>query len=195
MQLLEGLQSEYPERRINVQIGDGNALIKQMLPIVDGRNKRGVAFLDPYGPHLEWSTLQDLGATKHFEVIINFPLGMAINRLITRSGEIPEKWRADLNSCFGSGEWENLVYDERPTLFGESNRQKVDDAAKRLLEYYVRRLKGIFGYVATPSVVRNTRGSPLYYMIWAGPHPLGHKIADHVLKLGERISIQGKRNR
>jgi three-Cys-motif partner protein len=113
---------------------------------------------------------------------------MAINRLITKSGDIPVNWRRDLDACFGSNDWERLVYDETPTLFGNTERQKAENAGKRLLEYYVGRLKRIFGHAATPSLVRNTRGTPIYYMLWAGPHPLGHKIADHILRLGERIA-------
>ena len=50
-------------------------------------------------------------------MIINFPLGMAINGLITRSGDIPDSWRAGLNGCFGGADWESLVYVERTDPF------------------------------------------------------------------------------
>lgn len=185
--LLGDLKADYPDRKISVQVGDANALIQKLVPRIAGRNTKGVAFLDPYGPHLNWRTVEALGATKKFEVIINFPLGMAINRLITRSGKIPENWRAGLNGCFGGGEWEALVYAERTDFFGET-RYKVDDAANRLLDHYVGRLKALFGHAARPSVVKNTRGVPIYYMLWAGPHPLGQKIADYILAKGDRIT-------
>ena len=188
VQLLEGLRSEYPNRQISLQTGDANHLIQQTLPKVNGRKMKGVAFLDPYGPHLKWRTVEALGKTGKFEVIINFPLGMAINRLITKSGNIPANWRSDLNGCFGSTEWEDRVYTHETTLFGDTSRRKVDDAAARLLNLYVSRLKAVFGNVATPSVVRNTRGMPIYYMLWAGPHPLGLTIADYILRKGERIT-------
>ncbi|MBA4782077.1 MAG: three-Cys-motif partner protein TcmP [Rhizobiales bacterium] len=192
--LLKGLQSDFPERKINVQVGDANGLIQKLVPRLSGRNTKGVAFLDPYGPHLDWQTVATLGATKNFEVIINFPLGMAINRLITRSGDIPDNWRNGLNGCFGSTNWENLVYADQTDLFGDTTRHKVDDAAQRLLDYYVGRLKHLFGHAASPSVVRNTRGVPIYYMLWAGPHPLGYKIADYILSKGDRISPPKKRS-
>ncbi len=185
--LLEGLRAEYPARKISVQVGDANELIQKLIPQIAGKNTRGVAFLDPYGPHLDWRTVEVLGETKKFEVIINFPLGMAINRLITRSGDIPDNWRGRLNSWFGGTEWESLVYAERTDLFGDTTRHKFDDAAKRLLDHYVGRLKSLFGHAATPSVVKNTRGVPIYYMLWAGPHHLGHKIANHILAKGDRI--------
>lgn len=192
--LLGELRAEYPDREISVAVGDGNALIQSLVPRLNGRMTRGVAFLDPYGPHLDWQTLEVLGRTKKFEVIINFPLGMAINRLITRSGEIPANWRADLNACLGSNDWESLVYAQTTDLFGDTTRHKVDDAAQRLLSYYAGRLETLFGCAAKPSVVRNSRGMPIYYMLWAGPHPLGLKIADYVLAQGDRITPPKKRS-
>ncbi len=186
--LLHELKEEYPGRSVNIRSGDGNRLIQDLLPGVDGPLVRGVAFLDPYGPHLHWETLAVLGNSGKFEVIINFPLGTAINRLVTRSGDVPDGWRDSLNACFGGSDWENLVYEEKTDLFGDTSRNKVDDAAQRLLRLYCSGLEGLFGHVATPRVVRNTRGIPIYYMLWAGPHRLGLKIADHVLRRGERIA-------
>lgn len=191
--LLNDLKSEFPNRNIQVTVGDSNSLIRSLTPSLDRRLTRGVAFLDPYGPNLEWNTIEALGKTGKFEVIINFPLGMAINRLITKNGDIPDRWRQGLDACFGDNDWEDLVYREQADLFGETQRQKVDDAAKRLLDYYVRKLKAVFGHVASPSVVRNTRGAPIYYMIWAGPHPLGYKIADYILSKGDKIATTKKR--
>lgn len=186
-ELLEALKGEYPSKDIRVKVGDANPLIQKLARELNHGGTRGVAFLDPYGPHLEWETVKALAETAKFEVIINFPLGMAINRMVTRSGNIPDNWRRDLDKCFGTNEWEKLVYDDQPNLFGDIDRHKVDDAASRLLGLYIDRLKGLFRHVAAPSVVRNTRGVAIYYMIWAGPHGLGYKIADHILKQGERV--------
>lgn len=186
-ELLEALKGEFPKKDIRVQVGDANPLIQELARGFNHHGTRGVAFLDPYGPHLDWQTVVALAETKKFEVIVNFPLGMAINRLITRTGDIPDNWRRDLDKCFGTNDWEKLVYDDQPNLFGDIDRHKVDDAGSRLLGLYVDRLKGLFNHVATPSVVRNTRGVPIYYMIWAGQHGLGYKIADHILKQGEKV--------
>ncbi len=187
-ELLTDLKTEHPTRKIEISVGDGNALIQDLVPRLTGRNIKGIAFLDPYGHHLHWATLECLGRTGKFEVLVNFPLGMAINRLITRSGEIPDKWRGELNLCFGSNEWEELVYADRVDLFGNTSRTKVEDAAERLLLYYSGRLKKLFGHASKPSLVRNSHGTPIYYMIWAGPHSLGQKIASHILSKGERVS-------
>jgi three-Cys-motif partner protein len=186
-EVLERLNVEFPAQKISVQVGDANQMIQSQISRISQGSTRGVAFLDPYGPHLDWATVACLAETKKFEVLINFPLGMAINRLITRSGIIPDKWREDLNCCFGTTEWESRSYREQFDLFGDKQKQKADNAGAALLELYCQNLEKIFSHVSRPSVVRNTRGVPIYYMIWAGPHPLGYKIAEHVLALGEKV--------
>lgn len=170
-----------------VQVGDCNPLIRALAPTLAARNIRGVAFLDPYGAHLEWATLEALAATRTMEVVINFPVAMAINRLITRSGDVPEKWSGQLTACFGTEEWRALAYRRYTDLFGEEVTKKVGGVAEGLLDLYLGRLKRVFPHVATPRLIQNNRKAPLYYLIWAGPNKLGLKGADYILSQGERI--------
>lgn len=172
---------------VTVQVGDCNPLIRQLAPTLRARHIRGVAFLDPYGAHLEWSTLQALAEARTMEVVINFPLAMAINRLITRSGDVKEGWADQLNACFGTEEWRTIAYSRNVDLFGNEITTKNGDVADRLLDLYVSRLKAIFPYVARPRLVRNTKNAPLYYLIWAGPNKLGLKGAEYILRQGETI--------
>lgn len=129
-----------------------------------------------------------LAQTKAIEVLINFPLHMAIQRLLTKSGEIPEGWQMSLDAFFGSKDWRELVYEEKPDLFGPK-LGKVSDSGTKLLEWYRSRLRKIFGHVSTARLIKNTRGNPLYYMIWAGPNKKGLDGAEHILSKGERVKI------
>ena len=171
---------------VTVQVGDCNPLIRNLAPALKARNIRGVAFLDPYSANLEWATLEALAATGTMEVVINFPVAMAINRLITKSGKVPEKWSDQLNACFGTDEWRALAYRRDIDLFGNEVTTKNDGVAECLLDLYVGRLKAIFPHVATPRLIRNTRNAPLYYLIWAGPDKLGLKGANYILSQGEK---------
>jgi hypothetical protein len=54
------------------------------------------------------------------------------------------------------------------------------------------RLKAAFGHVSEPRLITNTKGTPLYYLLWAGPHSKGLVIANHILKMGDRLS--GRKN-
>jgi three-Cys-motif partner protein len=149
---------------------------------------RGVAFLDPFGANLEWASVEQLAATGIFEVVVNFGLSMAIQRMLPNSGKIPDGWAKTLDAYFGSRAWFEEVYRERGGgLFNTPGLEKREDYADRLLQLYRARLKAAFGHVSTPRLIRNSKGAPLYYLLWAGPHSKGLQGADHILSMGENL--------
>lgn len=187
---LKALQTEFHVGdRVSIMQGDANQTIKDSVLALgkfNWKKTRGVAFLDPFGMQVPWETLEALGQTAAFEIILNLPVGMAIQRLLPRSGEFTEEKRSWLNEYFGSPDWYNIVYEQQQSLFGMETSKKADSGAKLAL-WYQERLKAAFGYASRPRLIRNTRGSHLYFLLWAGPHKVGAKIADDVLKQGEPI--------
>jgi len=185
---LKKLKTDYDDKReIDIRQGDANTEILAWLEThPDWKKYRAVVFLDPFGMQLPWTTIEALAATGSIEVLINFPLDMAIQRTLTKSGKIPEAWQKRLDALFGSPDWRNLVYEESNDLFG-ARSDKRKDSGDRLLEWYRARLKKAFGHVSTARLIKNTRGNPLYYLIWAGPHKLGLKGAEYILGKGESI--------
>lgn len=80
-------------------------------------------------------------------------------------------------------------------LFAASGVEKRADYSERLLELYRARLRSAFGHVSNPRLIRNTRGAPLYYLLWAGPNRKGLEVADYILTMGERLTWRaGKRS-
>lgn len=193
---LQALQAEYRSGPpITIHEGDANAALQTWLASgVDWRHHRAVVFLDPFGMQVPWSTIEALARTRAIEVLINFPLGMAIQRLMTRSGAIPTGWQISLDTFFGSPDWWGLVYEQDAGLFGQGVR-KVSDSSVRLLEWYRSRLRSAFGHVSAARLIKNTRGNPLYYLIWAGPHATALKGAEHILNKGERLPRGSERHR
>jgi three-Cys-motif partner protein len=102
---LKALKTEYAATRtIIVQEGDANAALQAWLASgIDWKSHRAVVFLDPFGMQVPWSTVDALAKTKAVEVIVNFPLGMAIQRLLTKSGDIPKGWQISLDSFWFAG--------------------------------------------------------------------------------------------
>jgi three-Cys-motif partner protein len=149
---------------------------------ISKKSHRGVAFLDPFGADLQWTTIQRLADTKLFEVFVNFALSMAIQRMMPNDGNIPPSWRSALDRYFGTESWYDEVYEERQGLF-DSGLHKREGYQERLLELYRGRLKDAFGFVSVPKLVRNTKGAPLYYLLWAGPNRKGLEGADYILKM------------
>lgn len=104
---------------------------------ISRRTHRGVAFLDPCGAKLDWASIQKLADTGLFEVVVNFVLSMALQRMLPNSGEVPDGWTVRLDSYFGSRAWFEEVYQERSSgLFASSGYEKRPDYSERLLELY-----------------------------------------------------------
>lgn len=105
---LNKLRSEYGNKlSIVVKEDDANTALNEWLGSgIDWRTHRAVVFLDPFGMQVPWATVEALASTRAIEILINFPLWMAINRLLTRSGDIEIGWQATLDTFFGSGDWE-----------------------------------------------------------------------------------------
>ena len=185
---LKALKKDYASaREITITEGDANAAIKAWLAgNVDWRHHRAVVFLDPFGMQVPWSTIEALAQTRAIEVLVNFPLGMAIQRLLIKTGDIPKGWQISLDTFFGSPDWRELVYEKSEGFFGPQ-LNKVSGSGARLLAWYRDRLRRIFGYVSTARLIKNTRGNPLYYLIWAGPNATGLKGAEYILSKGERL--------
>lgn len=186
---LEELKKEFSSStaKIFVRNEDCNTYLQKLL---QQRSRmwdrwRGIVFLDPFGMHVPWNTIEKIGATGAIEVIINFPVGMAIQRLLRRSGEFTTGQRQRLDSYFGTDEWMDVVYEKRTDMMGE-RIDKVQASGDVLVRWYRERLKAVFGYVSDAREIQTTSGRPLYYLIFAGPNKIGAQIASHVLKQGAR---------
>ena len=185
---LETLKSEFGNtRNIHLRPGQADGQISWVLQQnIKLSTHRGVAFLDPFGAHLSWNSLKSLADTRLFEVLVNFPLHMAILRLMKNDAQIPAADRDQLDRFFGSSDWIDDVYETRNDLLGPVV-QKRPDYIERLLERYRAQLRNAFGHVSEPKLIRNTKKSPLYYLLWAGPHPKGLQGANYILGMGERL--------
>lgn len=188
-QALEEVKANWPEKWIHVSVGDANERIRKLMAqIGDRREVRGVAFLDPYKENLEWATVEALAASHRFEVFINVPIHMAVNRMLAKGTERKPDWEARVDRWFGTTEWREIVYPECRDLFGNVEAKKADGVPEKLLDLYMERLRGAFSCVSSPRLIRNTKNSPLYYLVWAGPHSKGLQGADYVLGHGEKLA-------
>lgn len=192
---LQRLHQDFPNRRIRIYQDDCNAYLHQLArsPKANWSRHRAVVFLDPYGMQVQWATVEALAKTQAIEVIINFPVWMAVQRMLPRDGAPPESWMQRLDETFGTRGWYDVMYAESPRaqqgLFTEDaaidhDIHKVGNSSD-LIDLYRRRLGEVFGHVTRAAVVRSSRNHPLYCLIHAGPNETGHRIANHVLRMGE----------
>ncbi len=187
---LAALGEEFPDRAgaIDVRQGDANAVVRELC---DGcwKDQRAVLFLDPYGMNVEWSTIEAIAATKAIDLWLLFPLGMGVNRLLTRSGERPPAWNKLLDTIFGTPEWRSELYkiEETKDLFGEILTSVTKAKIDAIGHFFNSRLESTFAGVAPePGVLRNSSNNPLYLFCFAVANERGKgpalRIAEHLLK-------------
>lgn len=188
---LEALRGEFPDLAgsIDVRQGDANAEIHNLCQ-KSWRWHRAVLFLDPYGMQVEWRTIEAIAATRAIDMWLLFPLGIGVNRLLTKSREIPDSWRRRLTLLLGTDAWYDEFYrvERESTLFGEAERV-IKASTETIGRYFIERLKLVFPAVAgPPRVLLNSANCPLYLLCFAAGNqrgaPIALRIANHLLTEG-----------
>lgn len=186
---LEALKDEFPDLAPGISVSQGEANEElQRLCAKDWSSHRAVLFLDPYGMQVEWTTIEAIAATRAIDLWVLFPLGIGVNRLLTRSGEIPDTWRRRLDLLLGTTDWYDAFYrvESAATLFGNSEERVVKASTAAIGKYFNARLKTVFADVAPkPKVLRNSTNCPLYLLCFAvgssSGAPIALRIANHLL--------------
>ena len=177
---LKELKSDFPNQKITILNGDANDEIIKICQSEFYSGTRAVVFLDPYGMSLNFNTLRALARTKATDVLNLVPLGIAINRLLTKSGEIPEAWRLRLNEILGTDDWYSELYQSKNQidLFGQVQESFVKKSIEHIGQYYIDRLKGIFaGVVEKPGILKNSTNNHMYLLCFAAANPKGSDVA------------------
>jgi three-Cys-motif partner protein len=191
-QQLKTLPEEFPERAdaIKIRQGEANEVI-QKLCAKNWTKSRAVLFLDPYGMQVEWATIEKVAQTGAIDLWLLFPLGIGVNRLLPRSGQIPSGWRSRLDRFLGTDDWYQTFYRTQTSsnLFGDEETTIVKAKMEEIGEYFVNRLKSVFpGVAPKPKVLMNSAGCPLYLFCFAiaNPNPkaqaIALRIANHILE-------------
>ena len=155
------------------------------------QNRRAVVFLDPFGMQVTWTTIQAIAETKAIDLWLLFPLGIGVNRMLPKHGQISPGWRKRLDLMFGEPDWYSAFYEthETPSLFGGADEITTIKLANytAISNYFVKRLKTIFPHVAeNPLPLLNSSNCPLYLLCFAAGNPKGgpiaKRIAEYILK-------------
>ena len=193
---LKSLQAEHPTKNIEVIHNDANAALKALCRQHQWRRERAVLFLDPFGMHVEWSTLEAIAKTGAIDVWYLFPYAGLYRQAAKKANALDADKEASLTRVLGTEDWRHAFYGEnrQPDLFGGSDGDVRDTSHRQMLEFVSRRLKGLFPAVTEPKVLyqggdsMNPSGAPLFalYLAVSNPAPgacgLATKIAKHILK-------------
>jgi three-Cys-motif partner protein len=137
---------------------------------------------------VDWATVEAIAETKAVDVWLLFPLGVAVNRLLTRSDPPSGGWAEALTRIFGTTAWREEFYrkHEEQTLFGGEVSQRKEADFDQIGRFFVSRLKTVFAKVAeNPLPLRNSTNAPLYLLCFAAGNekgaPTAVRIAAHIL--------------
>jgi three-Cys-motif partner protein len=191
---LRKLKADFPHLagRIESVKEEANQYLTQLCKNVDWlqTNRRAVVFLDPFGMQVTWETIRAIAETKAIDLWLLFPLGIAVNRMLPKHGQIPPGWRQRLDLMFGEPSWYQAFYEKHET--GDLFDGKSETTVKRadyfeIADYFVKRLNTAFPHVAkNPLPLLNSAHCPLYLLCFAAGNPKGgpiaKRIAEYILK-------------
>ena len=184
-QKVESLK-ELVGKRENVWIypGDCNKiLLESVLPLARYEcYKRALCVLDPYGMHIDWEVIQNIGLMKSVEIFLNFPImDINMNVLKHRPEKVLPTQIERMNRFWGDGSWRDELYSLSPqmSIFGEEE-DKVRN--EQVAEVFRRRLIEVAGFlnVPQPLPMRNSTNSIVYYLFFASHNDTGNKIVSYI---------------
>ena len=162
-------------QQVDIRTGDCNLVVDHIVAELrrDEQRSLNMAFLDPEGLELKWATVAKLASVQRMDLIINYPEG-GLNRFVGRA--MNSAGQTAVDEFFGDRGWR--------AAYQESQAQGEPNLHWRLIEFYKNRLRAL-GYkevlrgdeVGEEPLMRNVeRNAPLYRLLFASKHPLGHKF-------------------
>ena len=168
-------------KNITYKVGDSNQKVFDILADikkVDNQFIKGIysslnlAFLDPDGLELEWRTVEALAQADKMDLIIHYSQ-FGLTRNI--EGFYKSNEETVIDRFFGDQEWRKVYRDYL-------HNRSQGGIHRQLIDYYKSKLQTL-GYVdvlrddetgAEPLIRNAKRKAPLYRLIFASKHQLGH---------------------
>jgi three-Cys-motif partner protein len=189
--LRQMLHTQFPnlESRCAVHEVDANDWLQDWCRTQDWRAQRAVAFLDPYGMSVAWTTMEAIAATKAIDLWVLFPFAIGAGRMMPKDSPPDSLWAKRLTRIFGTEEWRSRFYGAGRTtdLFGAQGSIVRIAGADDILEFFIERLRKVFaGVVEHPMILENSKRSPMYALCFAAGNPRGAptavRIAGHLTR-------------
>ncbi len=161
--------------RVKCIAGDSNLVVDRIAAEIRSKSSSlNLAFLDPSGLELRWETVVALSQVRRMDLIIYYPhLGLNLN--MKKAVGSPTETAVD--HFFGGAEWRTIRQDwERKGRPKGLHRSLIDLYKRKLMLLgYSEVLRG--SELGEEPLIRSSRTrAPLYYLLFASKHPLGHRF-------------------
>jgi len=177
--------------RIQIVQAEANNYLINWCNTINWKRNRAVIFLDPYGMEVDWRLIEAIGKTKAIDMWLLFPLGVAVNRMLTKNRMPQESWANLLTRTFGTDKWKDFyIKTTQFTLWGKEQVTQKMISLKGIEDFFTNRLAQVFPEVARkPLQLRNSKNNPLYLLCFASANRNGVKIAEDIM-----WKIDGRQN-
>lgn len=178
----------FTDKSIHIVETDCNEKIESMSTFLNspkGKKYRTLAYIDPCGMQLNWSSLETLQKLS-VDAWILIPTGMGVNRLLKKDGNISDAWLSKLEVFLGMNQQDirNHFYSEEivPTLFGDEIKvTKEESAIEKSAILYSDRLKKLFKFVSKPYILKNSANSVMFHFLMASNNQTAVKVANEIV--------------
>ncbi len=175
---LNTLVADHPDRSIEIIQDDANAALQNLCRKYDWKNTRAVLFLDPFGLHVEWATLEAIARTESIDVWYLFPYSGLYRQTAKKAENLNPDKEAAITRCLGTDEWRTKFYEpeKQLSMFGDAGETRAASHGE-MLKYVSERLKGVFPAVSEPKIFYQSNGSgascgaPLFALYFAASNP------------------------
>lgn len=193
----------FSDRSIQVERGDANTKILAAIQGKRWAHRRAVMFLDPYGMHVNWSTLVAVSATQAIDVWYLVSLEGLYRQAPLDRAKLTDHKRAAITRLLGTSDWEDVWYapktapggllalmEDNSVVSHPTGYPKRTADLKDIEQFVHDRLRTIFPKVLPPLRLKNKAGVPAFLLFFAVSNPepkawgLASNIASHILKAG-----------
>jgi three-Cys-motif partner protein len=186
-QLEKNTKKAFPNLKIHTVCEDCNKKLCDLSDYLNNPQNKYVhtlAYIDPYGMQVEWSSIERLKGLK-VDMWILVPTGIGPNRLLTQDGNISEAWIGKLEKFLGMkrDEIDRHYYDRSNTLFEDITAvQKKKNAIQKSAQLYKSKLETVFKYVSDGYELANKHNSIMYHLFLASNNKTAFNIANDIVK-------------
>jgi three-Cys-motif partner protein len=190
---LEALKRRIEQRGITASVAyyqtDANEAVDALRAAIP-EHALSVVVADPTGLTLRFDALRRLVTGRRMDLIYLFPEGMSAKRNLEKF--LPQEVSL-LDEALGSRDWRRRV--PAPLPSADAGDPSAWDSVGRPIVEVLRQQLTTLGYrevsLGSEVLVRSTtRNLPLYYLVFASKHELGHRFWDAIRRNGPTGQMQ-----
>lgn len=178
---------------------EANEFLANVISAIDWKKSRAVIFLDPFGLHVDWKTLDILAKTRAVDIVMLFPTSSLCRMLPNR--DLPsDKWEGKLDRFLGTGDWRKFYRIRQETdMFVTVDKNFREASSEDILHFVRQRLETLFFVANNVFELKNSKGSPLFHIFFmcANRSPkvrnMVNEIASGAVKFARKEIENGRR--